>query len=111
MFEILAKPTVRQIFAYETEHFNEYLTAAYAAKKCGISPDDAAEALEMLTEIHINYVKEVMLDEANPIRIYSLDSGEWVMYTLMLLKTARLMDENLQHYYNYRGSYNNLWLK
>lgn len=111
VLEILAKPTVRQIFAYETEHFTEYLTAAYAAKKCGISPDDAAEALEMLTEIHINYVKEVMLDEANPIRIYSLDSGEWVMYTLMLLKIARLMDENLQHYYNYRGSYNNLWLK
>ena len=111
VLEILSNPTVRQIFAYETEHFTEYLTAAYAAKKCGISLDETAEALEMLTEVHINYVKEVMLDEANPIRIYSLDSGEWVMYTLMILKIARLMDENLQHYYNYRGSYNNLWLK
>jgi len=33
------------------------------------------------------------------------------MYTLMILKTARLMHENLQHYFNYRGSYNNLWIQ
>ncbi len=111
VLEILAKPAVRQIFAYETDHITEYLTAAYAAKKCGISQNEAAEALEMLTEIHINHVKEVMLDEDRPIRMYSLESGEWVMYTLMILKTARLMDENIQHYFNYRGSYNNLWLK
>lgn len=111
VLEILANPAVRQIFAYETEHLTEYLTAAYAAKKCGISSDEAEEALEMLTEIHINHVKEIMLDEANSIRMYLLDSGEWVMYTLMILKIARLMDENLQHYFNYRGSYNNLWLK
>jgi transcriptional regulator with XRE-family HTH domain len=111
VLEILSMPAVRRIFAYETEHMTEYLTAAYAAKKCDLSPDEAAEALEMLTEIHVNHVKEVMLDEDQPISMYSLDSGEWVMYTLMILKIARLMDENLQHYFNYRGSYNNLWLK
>lgn len=110
VLEILSKPAVRQVFAYETEHTTEYLTASYAAKKCGLSSDEAAEVLELLTEIHVNYVKEVMLDEDNPIRMYSLDSGEWVMYTLMILKIARLMDENKQRYFNYRGSYNNLWL-
>lgn len=111
MLEVLSIPAVRQVFAYETEHLTEYLTVSYAAKKCGISLDEAAEALEMLTEIHVNHSKEVMLDEDKPIRMYSLDSGEFVMYTLMILKIARLMDENLQHYFNYRGSYNNLWLK
>lgn len=111
VLEILSKPNVRQVFAYEAEHMTEYVTAAYAAKKCNLSPDEAAEALELLTEIHINYVTEVMLDEDNPARMYSLDSGEWVMYTLMILKTARLMDENAQHYFNYRGSHNNLWLQ
>ena len=111
VLEVLSKSSVRQIFAYETEHLTEYLTAAYAAKKCEISHDEAAEALEMLTEIHVNCSKEVMLDEDKPIRMYSLDSGEFVMYTLMILKVARLMDENVQHYFNYRGSYNNLWLK
>ena len=65
----------------------------------------------MLTEIHVNHIKEVMLDEDKPIRMYSLDSGEFVMYALMIFKTARLMDENKQHCFNYRGSYNNLWLK
>lgn len=111
VLEILSKPNVRQVFAYEAEHMNEYVTAAYAAKKCNLSPDKASEALELLTEIHINHVTEVMLDEDNPAHMYSLDSGEWVMYTLMILKTARLMDENLQHYFNHRGSYNNLWLQ
>ena len=111
VLEVLSKSAVRQVFAYETDHMTEHLTAAYAAKKCDISVESAAEALEMLTEIHVNHVEEVMLDEDNPIRMYSLDSGEWVMFTLIVLKTARLMDENLQHYFNYRGSYNNLWLK
>jgi len=110
VLEILSKPAVRQVFAYETEHMSEFLTASYAAKKCKLPMDEAAEALEMLTEIHINYVKEVMIDDGNPVRMYSLDSGEWVMYALMILKIARLMEENLQHYFNYRGPYNNLWL-
>ncbi len=111
VLEILSKPAVRQIFAYETEHMTEYVTAAYAAKKCALSSEEAEEALKLLTEIHVNHVKEVMLDEDRPIRMYSLDSGEWVMYTLMILKIARLMDENKQHYFNYRGSYNNQWLQ
>jgi len=111
VLEILSKPSVRSVFAYEAEHITEYVTAPYAAKKCGLSLDEAAEALELLTEIHINHVKDVMLDADNPVRMYSLDSGEWFMYTLMILKTARLMHENLQHYFNYRGSYNNLWIQ
>lgn len=65
----------------------------------------------MLTEIHINYLTEVMLDEESSIRMYSLFSDEFFMYALMILKTARLMDENKQHYFNYRGPYNNLWIK
>ena len=32
VLEVLSKPAVRQVFAYETEHMTEYLTAAYAAK-------------------------------------------------------------------------------
>ena len=68
-------------------------------------------ALELLTEIHVDHPTEVMLDEDSPVRMYSLDSGEWVMYALMILKTARLMEENQQHYFNYRGSYNNLWIR
>ena len=111
VLEILSKCAVRQVFAYEAEHMTEYVTAAYVSKKCGLTSEEAAEALELLTEIHVNYVKEVMLDEDKPIHMYSLDSGEFVMFTLMILKIARLMDENLQHYFNYRGSYNNLWLK
>ena len=111
VLEILSKPAVRQVFAYEAEHMTEYVTAAYVSKKCGLTSEEAAEALELLTEIHVNYVKEVMLDEDKPIHMYSLDSGEFVMFTLMILKIARLMDENRQHYFNYRGSYNNLWLQ
>jgi len=111
VLEILSKPAVRSVFAYEAEHMTEYVTASYAAKKCDLSINEAAEALEMLTEIHVNHITEVMLDEDKPVRMYSLDSGEWVMYTLMILKTARLMHENVQHYYNYRGSYNNLWIQ
>lgn len=111
VLEILSKPTVRRVFAYETENMTKPITAAYAAKKCNISLDEAAEALELLTKIHINYPTDVMLDEDKPVRMYSLDSGEWVMYTLMILKIARLMDENQQHYFNYRGSFNNLWIQ
>ncbi|MBQ3100863.1 MAG: helix-turn-helix transcriptional regulator [Clostridia bacterium] len=111
VLEVLSNTAVRKVFAYETENMPKYVTAAYAAKKCGLSFDEAAQALDLLTEIHVNYLTDVMIDEDNPVRMYSLDSGEWVMYTLMILKTARLMDENLQHYFNYRGSYNNLWLR
>ena len=111
VLEILSKSSVRSIFAYEAEHITEYVTAPYAAKKCGLSLDQASEALELLTEIHVNHVKDVMLDADKPVRMYSLDSGEWFMYTLMILKIARLMHENIQHYFNYRGSYNNLWIQ
>lgn len=111
VLEILSKPTVRRVFAYETENMNKPITASYTAKKCDISTDEAAEALELLTKIHINYPTDVMLDEDQSVRMYSLDSGEWVLYALMILKIARLMDENKQHYYNYRGSHNNLWLQ
>lgn len=108
---ILSQDAVRKVFAYETEHPSEFLTAAYAAKKCGISQAEASDALGQLTGIHVNYEKEVMADEDMPLKMYSLDSGEWVMYVLMILKTARLIAEQKEHYYNYRGSYNNLWLK
>ena len=111
VLEVLSKPNVRKVFAYETENMTKPVTAPFVAKKCGISPDEAAEALEMLTEIHINYLTEVMLDEESSIRMYSLFSDEFFMYALMILKTARLMDENKQHYFNYRGPYNNLWIK
>lgn len=111
VLEVLSKPSVRRIFSYEIENMPKYVTSPYAAKKCGIPLEDAAEALELLCEIHVNHLTDVMLDEDNPVRMYTLDSGEWVMYVLMILKTARLMDENQQHYFNYRGSYNNLWLK
>lgn len=111
VLEILSKPTVRQVFAYETENLSKPITASYAAKKCDISAEEAAEALELLTKVHINYPTDVMLDEDQAVRMYSLDSGEWVMYALMILKIARLMDENKQHYFNYRGSHNNLWMQ
>ena len=52
-----------------------------------------------------------MLDEDNSVRMYSLNSDEFLMYMLMVLKTARLMEENRQDYYNYKGSYNNLWMQ
>ena len=111
VLEILSKPTVRQVFAYETENLSKPITASYAAKKCDISAEEAAEALELLTKVHINYPTDVMLDEDQAVRMYSLDSGEWGMYALMILKIARLMDENKQHYFNYRGSHNNLWMQ
>jgi len=34
-----------------------------------------------------------------------------VMYVLMILKTAKLMADYNQHNFNYRGSYNSMWLK
>ncbi len=111
VLEVLSKSAVRRVFAYEIENMTKPITASYVAKKCDISFDDATDALELLTEIHINHFTDVMLDEDNPVRMYSLNSDECVMYTLMILKTARLMDENEQHYFNYRGSYNNLWIQ
>lgn len=111
VLEILSKPTVRRVFAYETENIGKPITASYAAKKCDMSADEVSDALELLTKIHINHPTDVMLDEDQSVRMYSLDSGEWVMYALMILKIARLMDENKQHYFNYRGSHNNLWMQ
>ena len=108
---ILSKVTVRRDFAYEMENMTKPITAPYAAKKCEISPEEAAEALELLTEIHVNDPTDVMLDENNSVRMYALNSDECIMYVLMILKTARLIDENKQHYFNYRGSYNNLWIQ
>ena len=108
---VLSEEAVRKVFAYETEHPTEFLTAAYAAKKCGITREEADDALDKLTEIHVNYLKDVMVDEDMPLKMYSLDSGEWVMYVLMVLKTAKLIADHNQHYFNYRGSYNSLWLK
>ena len=93
------------------DNMNKPITAPYVAKKCDISPDEAAEALELLTEIHVKHLTEVMLDENNSVRMYALNSDECIMYVLMILKTARLIDENEQHYFNYRGSYNNLWIQ
>ena len=111
VLEILSRPAVRRIFAYETENMNKPITAPYVAKKCNISLDEATDALESLTKIHVNYPTDVMLDEDKSIRMYSLDSGEWVMYTLMILKTAKLMEENERNYFVYWGSYNNRWLQ
>ena len=108
VLEVLSNTAVRRVFAYEMDNMNKPITAPYVAKKCDISPYDAALALEMLTEIHVNHLTEVMLDENNSVRMYALNSDECIMYMLMILKTARLIDENKQHYYNYRGSYNNL---
>ena len=108
---VLSNPAVRRVFAYEMENMTKPITAPYAAKKCEISPDEAALALEMLTDIHVNHPTDVMLDEDTSVRTYTLNSDESVMFTLMILKTARLMDENKQHYFNYRGSYNNLWIR
>ena len=93
------------------ENMTKPITAPYAAKKCDISTDEAVEALELLTEIHVNHPTDVMLDENNSVRMYALNSDECIMYILMILKTARLIDENEQHYFNYRGSYNNLWIQ
>ena len=111
VLEILSNTAVRRVFAYEMDNMTKPITAPYAAKKCDISPDEAALALEMLTEIHVNHLTEVMLDENNSVRMYTLNSDECIMYMLMILKTARLIDENKQHYFNYRGSYNNLWIQ
>ena len=111
VLEILSNTAVRRVFAYEMDNMTKPITAPYAAKKCDISPDEAALALEMLTEIHVNHLTEVMLDEDNSVRMYALNSDEYIMYVLMILKIARLIDENKQHYFNYRGSYNNLWIQ
>jgi transcriptional regulator with XRE-family HTH domain len=111
VLEVLSNTAVRRVFAYEMDNMNKPITAPYVAKKCDISPDEAAEALELLTEIHVNHLTEVMLDENNSVRMYALNSDECIMYVLMILKTARLIDENKQHYFNYRGSYNNLWIQ
>ena len=111
VLEVLSNTAVRRVFAYEMDNMTKPITAPYAAKKCDISPDEAALALEMLTEIHVNHLTEVMLDENNSVRMYALNSDECIMYMLMILKTARLIDENKQHYFNYRGSYNNLWIQ
>lgn len=111
VLEVLSKPAVRRVFVYETKNMTQHITAPYAAKKCDISTDEAEEALELLTNIHVNHPTDVMLDEDKPVRMYSLNSDEWFMYTLMILKIARLMDENKQHYFNYRGSYNNFWIQ
>ncbi len=111
VLEVLSNAAVRRVFAYEMENMTQPITASYASKKCDISPYEAALALEMLTEIHVNRPTEVMLDEDNPVRMYTLNSDECIMYMLMILKTARLIDENEQHYFNYRGSYNNLWIQ
>lgn len=111
VLEILSKPAVRTVFAFEIEHMTKPITASYAAKKCNLSAEETAEALELLTKLHVNYPTDVMLDEDKPIRMYSLDSGEWVMYMLMILKIAKLVDEYKQHYFNYRGSYNYLWIQ
>ena len=111
VLEILSNTAVRRVFAYEMDNMTKPLTAPYAAKKCDISPDEAAQALDMLTEIHVNQPTDVMIDENNSVRMYALSSDECIMYMLMILKTARLIDENEQHYFNYRGSYNNLWIQ
>ena len=111
VLEILSNTAVRRIFAYEMDNMTQPITAPFVAKKCNISLEQAAQALEWLTEIHVNHFTDVMLDEAQSVRMYSLYSDEWIMCTLMLLKIARLMDENKQHYFNYRGSYNNLWIQ
>ena len=111
VLEILSRSAVRRIFAYEVENMTKPITVPYVAKKCDISCDEAAEALELLTEIHVNHSTDVMLDEDNSVRMYSLNSDEYLMYMLMVLKTARLMEENRQDYYNYKGSYNNLWMQ
>lgn len=107
----LSKATVRRVFAYEMENMTKPVTAPYVAKKCDISLEEATQALELLTEIHVNHPTDVMLDEKNSVRMYALNSDESIMYVLMILKTARLLDENDQHYFNYRGSYNNLWIQ
>ena len=111
VLEILSNTAVRRVFAYEMDNMTQPITAPFVAKKCNISLEQAAQALEWLTEIHVNHFTDVMLDEAQSVRMYSLYSDEWIMCTLMLLKIARLMDENKQHYFNYRGSYNNLWVQ
>ena len=111
VLEILSNTAVRRVFAYEMDNMTKPLTAPYAAKKCDISPDEAAQALDMLTEIHVNQPTDVMIDENNSVRMYALNSDECIMYMLMILKTARLIDENEQHYFNYRGSYTNLWIQ
>ena len=111
VLEVMSNTAVRRIFAYEMDNMTKPITAPYVAKKCDISPDEAAEALELLTEIHVNHLTEVMLDENNSVRMYALNSDEFIMYVLMILKTARIIDENKQHYFNYRGSYNNLWIQ
>lgn len=111
VLKVLSNTSVRRVFAYEMENMTKPITAPYAAKKCDISPDEAVQALEMLTEIHVNHPTDVMLDENNSVRMYALNSDEYIMYMLMILKTARLIDENEQHYFNYRGSYNNLWIQ
>ena len=111
VLEILSNTAVRRVFAYEMDNMTKPLTAPYMAKKCDISPDEAAQALDMLTEIHVNQPTDVMIDENNSVRMYALNSDECIMYMLMILKTARLIDENEQHYFNYRGSYNNLWIQ
>ena len=111
VLEVLSNTAVRRVFAYEMDNMTKPITAPYVAKKCDIFPNEAAEALELLTEIHVNHLTEVMLDENNSVRMYALNSDECIMYVLMILKTARLIDENKQHYFNYRGSYNNLWIQ
>ena len=111
VLEALSNTAVRRVFAYEMENMAKPITAPYAAKQCDISSDEAAEALELLTEIHVNHPTDVMLDENNSVRMYALNSDECIMYVLMILKTARLIEENKQHYFNYRGSYNNLWIQ
>ena len=111
VLEVLSKLAVRRVFAYEMENMTKPITAPYAAKQCNISTDEATEALELLTVIHVNHPTDVMLDENNSVRMYALNSDESIMYVLMILKTARLIDENEQHYFNYRGSYNNLWIQ
>ena len=70
VLEVLSNTAVRKIFAYEMENMAKPITAPYAAKKCDVSLDEATQALEMLTEIHVSQPTEVMLDEDNPVWIH-----------------------------------------
>ena len=91
---ILSNRDVRRVLKYMLTNGNATVTAAVAAKKCGIPANDAETALNKLFTLNMVQMQSVETGEDRPLNVYHL-FGEYKMFMAFfpLLELARTVAE------------------
>jgi len=98
----LSDKTFRKIMEYQMKNNAISFTAASAANKCGIAPEEAQKALDKLVCYTLTTQKTIDMGDGR-IDVYELCGGPKMLLVYAILKLAHRLSAYNEHYRGLRG--------